>query len=104
MVSLDALSLSLSLSDDQIFNLYAIAQEYLRKKGQKLYVVFIDFRKAFNSVRYNKHLDCTGNQGIRGHVLVLLGLYITLYFLIQGLTASTMGFSGVLLVFVKDAC
>ena len=32
---------------DKIFNLYAIVQKYLGKKEQKLYVAFVDFRKAF---------------------------------------------------------
>ena len=39
---------------DQIFNLYAIAQKCLNKKGQKLYLAFVDFRKAFDSVRHDK--------------------------------------------------
>ena len=51
---------------DQIFNLYAIVQKCLRKKGQKLYVAFVDFRKAFDSVRHDKLLDCIRNQGIKG--------------------------------------
>ena len=50
---------------DQIFNLYAIVQECLRKKGQKLYVAFVDFRKAFDSVWHDKPLDCIRNQGIK---------------------------------------
>ena len=67
---------------DQIFNLYAIVQKCLRKKGQKLYVAFVDFRKAFDSVRHDKLLDCIRNQGNRGCFLVFLGLCITHYFLV----------------------
>ena len=51
---------------DQIFNLYAIVQKCLRKKGQKLYVAFVDFRKAFDSVRHDKLLYCSRNQEIKG--------------------------------------
>ena len=51
---------------DQIFNLYAIVQKCLRKKGQKLYVAFADFRKAFDSVRHDKLLYCSRNQEIKG--------------------------------------
>ena len=51
---------------DQIINLYAIVQICFRKKGQKLYVAFVDFRKAFDSVRHDKLLDCIRNQGIKG--------------------------------------
>ena len=42
---------------DQIFNLYAIAQNCLNKKGQKLYVAFVDFKKAFDSVHHDKLLQ-----------------------------------------------
>ena len=51
---------------DQIINLYAIVQICFRKKGQKLYVAFVDFRKAFVSVRHDKRVDCIRNQGIKG--------------------------------------
>ena len=36
---------------DHVFSLYAITQKYLSKRGGKLYVVFIDLRKAFDSVK-----------------------------------------------------
>ena len=52
---------------DQIFNLYAIVQKCLRKKGQKLCVAVVDFRKAFDSVRHDKLLGCIRNQGIKGN-------------------------------------
>ena len=42
---------------DHIFTLYAMTQKYLSKKGGKLYVVFVDLRRAFDSVRYSKLLD-----------------------------------------------
>ena len=51
---------------DQIFNLYSIVQKCLNKKGRKLYTAFIDFKKAFDSVRHNKLLDYIKNQGVRG--------------------------------------
>ena len=41
---------------DQIFNLYAIAQKSLNKKGQ-LYVAFVDFKKAFDSVHHDNLLQ-----------------------------------------------
>ena len=58
---------------DQIFNLYAIVKKCLRKKGQKLYVAFVDFRKAFDSVWHDKLLDCIRNQGIKGKLFSALG-------------------------------
>ena len=51
---------------DQIFNLYAIAQKCLNKKGQKLYVAFVDFRKAFDSIRHDKLLQAVQQEGVKG--------------------------------------
>ena len=54
---------------DQIFNLYAIAQKCLNKKGQKLYVAFVDFRKAFGSVRHDEVLQAAQQEGVTGKFL-----------------------------------
>ena len=51
---------------DQTFNLYATVKKCLRKKGQKLYVAFVDFWKAFDSVRHDELSDCIKNQRIKG--------------------------------------
>ena len=51
---------------DQIFNPYAIAQNCLNKKGQKLYVAFVDLRKAFDSVRHDKLLEAVQQEGVKG--------------------------------------
>ena len=69
-------------SVDQIFNLYAIVQKCLRKKGQKLYVAFVDFRKAFDSVRHDKLLDCIRNQGIKGKFFGALRAMYNSFFLV----------------------
>ena len=53
---------------DQIFNLYAIAQKCLNKKGQKLYLAFVDFRKAFDSVRHDKLLQAVQQERVKGKV------------------------------------
>ena len=52
---------------DRIFNLYAIAQKCLNKKGQKLYVTFVDFRKAFDSVHHDKLLQAVQQEGVKGN-------------------------------------
>ena len=67
---------------DQIVNLYAIVQKCFRKKGQKLYIAFVDFRKAFDSVRHDNFQIVLEIKELRGSFLVLLGLCITHYFLV----------------------
>lgn len=57
---------------DQIFNLYAITQKCLSKKGTKLYVAFVDFKKAFDSVNHQKLLEAIRSEGIKGKFLSLL--------------------------------
>ena len=51
---------------DHIFTLYAIAQKYLCRKGHKLYVAFVDFKKAFDSVQHGKLLETLQDEGIKG--------------------------------------
>ena len=57
---------------DHIFTLYAIAQKCLSKKGKKLYVAFVDFKKAFDSVRHNKLLDAIYKEGVKGKLFCAL--------------------------------
>ena len=51
---------------DQIYNLYAVIQKCMSRKGQKLYVAFIDFKKAFDSVNHEKLLEVAYKGGIKG--------------------------------------
>ena len=55
---------------DQIFNLFAVVQKYLNRKGQKLYVAFVDFKKAFDSVNHEKLLEVLSSEGIKGKFFV----------------------------------
>ena len=57
---------------DHIFTLHAIVQNCLSKKGRKLYVAFIDFKKAFNSVNHSKLLDILQQEGISGKFFNIL--------------------------------
>jgi hypothetical protein len=64
---------------DQIFNLNAIVQKTLSRKGKKLYVAFVDFKKAFDSVRRNKLFECLLKTGIKGRFFdALRGMYSSL--------------------------
>ena len=67
----------------------------LKKKGQKLYAAFDDFRKPFDSVRHDKLLEI---KGLGGSCLVLSGLVTFLY---MGQLQVLLSFSSVLLGF-KD--
>ena len=51
---------------DQIFNLYAMVQKCLSRKGRKLYVAFVDFRKAFDTVNHQLLLEVIHNEGVDG--------------------------------------
>ena len=51
---------------DHIFTLYAVAQKCLSKKGHKLYVAFVDFKKAFDSVHHGKLFETIQKEGIKG--------------------------------------
>ena len=57
---------SYSTTDQFFLNLYAIAQKCMNKKGQKLYVVFMDFKKAFDSVHDDKLLQAMQKKGVQG--------------------------------------
>ena len=51
---------------DHIYTLTAIIQEQLSKKGRKLYVAFVDFRKAFDLISHRKLLATIAKDGING--------------------------------------
>ena len=51
---------------DHIFTLYAIIQSCLCRKGRKLYVAFVDFKKAFDNVHHSKLLETLQREGISG--------------------------------------
>ena len=44
----------------------AIVQKHLEKRGAKMYVAFVDFRKAFDSVRHCKLLEILQREGVSG--------------------------------------
>ena len=71
-------------------------------KGKKLYVPFVDFKKAFDSERHNKLLECIRNQGIRGKFFAALrAMYNSLLSCIRE-KFEYLEFFSVLLVFVND--
>jgi len=64
---------------DQIFTLYSVVQKCLNKQGQKLYVAFVDFKKAFDSVRHDVLLNAINTEGITGKFFIsLMSMYNSL--------------------------
>jgi len=57
---------------DHIFTLYAIIERYLSFKKRKLYVAFVDFKKAFDSVNRGKLWNCLRRKNLRGKMLTIL--------------------------------
>ena len=53
---------------DKDFILYSVVHKYLRKKGGKLYVAFVDFRKAFDYVNRSIMYSVLLNNGITGNL------------------------------------
>jgi hypothetical protein len=53
-------------TSDQIFNLYTVIQKCMNKSGQKVYIAFVDFKKAFDSVNHEKLLEAVYKEGVRG--------------------------------------
>lgn len=54
---------------DNIFNLQALVQKYLCKKGGRFYCLYIDFKKAFDSINHEKLWDALERKGIDGNFL-----------------------------------
>ena len=53
---------------DNAFILNAFVDQYLSKKGNKLYVAFVDFKKAFDSVHREKPWQVLRNASITGNI------------------------------------
>ena len=57
---------------DNAFILQTIISKHLCEKGRKLYVAFVDFKKAFDSVNRNKLFEVLQNNGIKGNLFASL--------------------------------
>jgi len=51
---------------DHIFALQAVAQKYLSKKGGRLYILYIDFSKAFDCIQHDILWYVLLNSGVHG--------------------------------------
>ena len=78
---------------DQIFNLYALARKCLNKKGQKLYVAFVDFKKDFDSVHHDKLLQAMQKEGVQGKFFAPIKSMYDSCCLVSGQAMDTLIFS-----------
>jgi hypothetical protein len=61
---------------DQMFVLQSLVQTYLSRSKGRFYCLFIDFKKAFNSVPHNFLWFKLINDGVHGRILhVIQSLY-----------------------------
>lgn len=54
---------------DNGFILYSLVRKYLSRKGKKIYVAFVDFKKAFDSVNRSKLYYALLHEGVKGKLL-----------------------------------
>uniref|UniRef100_UPI003AF4937F reverse transcriptase family protein n=2 Tax=Thiolapillus sp. TaxID=2017437 RepID=UPI003AF4937F len=57
---------------DNVFVLYAIVQRYLIKKSGKVYVCFVDFKKAFDTINRGVLWNVLRKAGVGGKMLKIL--------------------------------
>ena len=61
---------------DNIFTLHACIQKHLQKRKGKLYVAFVDFQRAYDSINRNKLFLILSSYGLGGRILnCLKGIY-----------------------------
>ena len=69
---------------DNAFILSAILQKYLNRKGGELYVCFVDFKKAFDSVNRQKLWQVLTTNGIKGNVFkAIYSMYACVKFCVR---------------------
>ena len=74
---------------DHIFTMHAMVSKHL-KKNKKLYVAFVDFRKAFDTVKRNVLWNVLLQLGIGGNMLnTLRAMYSSVLF-VSGVTQEIL--------------
>ena len=61
----------------------------MNKKGQKLYVAFADFKKAFDSVHHDKLLQAMQKEGVQGKFFAPIKSMYDSCCLVSGQTVNT---------------
>ena len=74
------------------------------KRGRKLCVAFVDFERAFDSVRHDRLLECIRHQGVGGKLVSEpLDVFHNSRLSLVRVSFKTLMFSIVLLVCDSDA-
>ena len=61
---------------DNLFTLHSIIQKYICKPGGRFYVLYVDFRRAFDSLVHDKLLSILFKRGLQRKMFnVLLSMY-----------------------------
>ena len=86
---------------DNAFILYSIVNKYLSMKGKTVYVAFIDFQKAFDSVNRGILYNVLKQNGVKGHFMKLYNKFIHLLKHVFGQMKEYLIHFHVLLDFVR---
>ena len=62
---------------DNLFSLNAIIQKYLSRKCGRFYCLYVDFKKAFDTLNHKKIFEMLRRIGVNGHMLNTLQLMYT---------------------------
>jgi hypothetical protein len=57
---------------DNIFTLHSVVQKCMNIKGRKLYVAFVDLKRAFDSVNHELLLEVVNTEGVKGKFFLSL--------------------------------
>ena len=55
---------------DNVFTLKSLVQKHISKKGGWFYCIFIDYKKAFDSVNHDRLWDALERKGMSGNFLI----------------------------------
>ena len=75
---------------DHMFSLYSIIQKYLRKRGGRFYVAFIDFSRAFDSIPHSTLWYRLLQDGIHGRIITV---FRSMYAKLRSCVKSSSGFT-----------
>ena len=61
---------------DNLFTLQSLIQKYISKPGGRFYVLYVDFKQAFDSIVHYNLFRCLQKSGIHGNILnILVSMY-----------------------------